>query len=100
MIAAGAPGAVAAEENGTVTAVEAAAQNSESWVRLEGRIVESLGNQRYRFEDDSGAIQMHIEADQWRGHEVAATTPVRIVGQLKKRGDRTEVKVDRLTVLD
>mgnify|MGYP001815827096 FL=1 len=100
LLAAGAVGASLAADAEQVTAAEAKTHSSESWVMLEGYVVESIGNERYQFKDDSGEIEVHIEPEEWRMHKVSKDTRVRILGQLKKRGDRIEVKADRVAVVD
>ena len=83
-----------------VTAAEAKTHASESWVMLEGHIVQSLGDELYRFEDASGEILVRIGPEDWHGQKVQIDTPVKIHGQLKQRGDHMEVKADRVMVVD
>ena len=90
-------GAADAEQ---VTAAEARTHASESWVMLEGHIVESLGNERYRFEDASGEIEVRIGPEDCRMQDVKKNTLVKVHGQLKKRGDRIEVHADRVVIAD
>ncbi len=83
-----------------VTAAEAKTHASESWVMLEGNIVQSLGDELYRFEDSSGEILVRIGPEDWHGQKVQIDTRVKVHGQLKKRGDHMEVKADRVEVVD
>ncbi len=100
VLSAGAVGVSFAADAEQVTAAVAKTHDSESWVMLEGYVVESIGNERYQFKDDSGEIEVHIEPEEWRMHKVTKDTRVRILGQLKKHGDRIEVKADRVAVVD
>ncbi len=83
-----------------VTAAEAKTHASESWVMLEGNIVQSLGDELYRFEDSSGEILVRIGPEDWHGQRVQIDTRVKVHGQLKKRGDHMEVNADRVEVVD
>ena len=94
------PAAVLAADAEQVTAAEARTHDSESWVMLEGYIAESLGDELYRFEDESGDIQVRIGPEDWRMQKVEKDTKVRVLGQLKKRGGHTEVKVDRIEAVE
>ena len=90
--------AVAADAE-QVTAAEAKAQASESWVMLEGHIVQSLGDELYRFEDASGQILVRIGAEDWHQQRVQIDTEVKVHGQVKKRGGEVEVVADRVMVV-
>lgn len=95
----GSPAVVAGDAE-QVTAAEAKTHASESWVMLDGHIVQSLGDELYRFEDASGEILVRIGPDDWHGQKVQIDTRVKVHGQLKKRGDHIEVKADRVMVVD
>src|SRR5690606_35257924 len=51
----------------TVTAAEAANLPDDTRVRVEGRIVRSLGDEEYEFRDDTGTMRVEIDDDDWDG---------------------------------
>lgn len=66
-------------------------------VILEGKIVEHLGGDKYRFKDQSGEITIEIDHDDWRGVKVGPEDTVVIYGEVDHhRHKPTDIDVDRV----
>jgi uncharacterized protein (TIGR00156 family) len=65
-------------------------------VVLEGEIASYLGNEKYLFNDGSGTITLEIDHDVWNGLEVGPNDTVIIYGEVDKKFQRLEVKVERI----
>lgn len=65
-------------------------------VRLEGRIIEARGDERYTFEDASGSTVIEIDDELWQGVEVTPTDTVRIWAEVDREWGRTELEAERL----
>ena len=70
--------------NSATTVKEALKLRDDSWVVLQGRIVASLGDEKYTFQDDSGTVMVEIDDDDWRGITVTPETNLEISGELDK----------------
>lgn len=62
-------------------------------VELTGYIVKKIGHEKYTFKDKTGQIRVEIDDDEWRGVTVNAKTRVRIVGEVDKDRNGTEIDV-------
>ena len=78
------------------TVRQALSMRDDTPVVLRGRIVRSLGNERYLFRDDTGTIQLDIDHDKWYGMHVTADDMVEIHGEVERDWNRTEVDVSRV----
>lgn len=68
-------------------------------VYLEGKIVSSLGNERYEFTDGSGTIIVDIDNEDWMGLSVGPKDKVGVWGEVDKDWNSIEIDVDRITKL-
>ena len=65
-------------------------------VIMRGRIVNSLGNERYTFTDNTGSITVEIERKVWGTLTVGPNDLVEISGEIDRERNRVEVDVDRI----
>ena len=70
--------------NSALTVRDALKQRDDSWVVLQGRIVASLGDEKYTFQDATGSDMVEIDDDEWRGITVTPETNLEISGELDK----------------
>ena len=64
--------------NSALTVRDALKQRDDSWVVLQGRIVASLGDEKYTFQDATGSVMVEIDDDEWRGITVTPETNLEI----------------------
>lgn len=83
-----------------VTTVEVAALADDANVRLVGYVVESVGDEEYTFQDDTGTIVVEIDGDEWNGLDVTPAMRVEIAGEVDRDGDRAEIDVDTVRLAD
>jgi uncharacterized protein (TIGR00156 family) len=76
-----------------------AAKADNSFVKLQGYIVKSLGDEKYEFKDDSGTIVVEIDDDDWRGVEAGANDRVELRGEIDREWQRTELDADSVQLL-
>ena len=72
----------------------------DQWVALEGKIVERIKGDHYRFRDATGVIEVEIDDHVFKGQKVTPDTLIRIEGEVDSElvGDN-KVDVERLTVI-
>ena len=88
-----------ANANSAMTIRDALKLRDESWVVLQGRIVASLGDEKYTFQDDTGAVMVEID-DDWRGITVTPEPTIEISGELDKElFEATKIDVKSFRVL-
>ena len=70
-------------------------------VRLQGYILQNLGDEKYMFADDTGQILVEIDHDRWpAGQTINEKTKVELVGEYDKEIiGRSKVDVDGITVI-
>jgi uncharacterized protein (TIGR00156 family) len=86
--------------NGATTIKEALELRDESIVVLQGRIVASLGDEKYTFQDATGSVMVEIDDDDWRGITVTPETTLEIVGELDKElFEATKIDVKSFKVI-
>ena len=71
-----------------VTVDRARDMRSGSEVVLRGRIVRSMGNDIYEFEDRSGVMPVRIKEKTWRGQRVSPRDNVEIHGEVRNIKNR------------
>ncbi|MCL1060218.1 NirD/YgiW/YdeI family stress tolerance protein [Shewanella gelidimarina] len=69
-------------------------------VVLTGYIVESLGNEEYRFSDKSGEVIVEIDNDEWGSLEVTPSTKITLHGEVDSEWKKTSIDVDGLQLAD
>ncbi|MDR2588050.1 MAG: NirD/YgiW/YdeI family stress tolerance protein [Spirochaetales bacterium] len=77
----------------SVTTAEAKTLRDDAKVVLQGKIIRSLGDEKYTFRDSAGEIIVEIDRDVWRGLSVSENDAVEIRGEIEKEGPRTEIDV-------
>lgn len=61
-------------------------------VRLKGKIISKIGNEKYTFKDNTGAIQIEIDDDVWKDIKASSKDLVIIEGEIDK--DWNEISID------
>ncbi|MGR5067515.1 YgiW/YdeI family stress tolerance OB fold protein [Vibrio alfacsensis] len=97
-------GSALAAFNGPETAAissvkEAQNASDDSFVLLTGNIVQSLGNETYLFKDDTGAIEVEIDNEDWKGQEVSPQDKVVIRGEVDSEWTTTQIDADTVQKL-
>ena len=86
--------------NSATTVKEALKLRDDSWVVLQGRIVASLGDEKYTFQDATGTVTVEIDDDNWRGITVTPETIIEISGELdKEMFEATKIDVRSFRVI-
>lgn len=78
------------------TAAQAAGLKDDTHVRMVGRLVRSLGDENYEFEDDTGMLVVEIDDEAWQGESFGPDVRVELIGELDSDGGKTELDVDRV----
>jgi uncharacterized protein (TIGR00156 family) len=63
-----------------VTVAQALELPDDTDVKVQGRIVKALGDEKYEFTDDSATIVVEIDDDDWHGLEATPELQVEISG--------------------
>lgn len=83
-----------------VTVAQAKALPDDTVLVLRGNIIESLGDERYTFQDATDTITVAIEDDTWRGNTVQPTDTVVLYGEVDaNNGVVQEIDVTRLETM-
>ncbi len=75
------------------TVQDASKLRDDSPVVLQGNIINSLGDEKYTFTDQTGQITIEIDDEDWRGINVTPDTTVEIYGEVDK-GFFKKTKID------
>lgn len=78
----------------SITVAETAGLQDDAAVRLEGYIVNSLGDEEYEFRDDSGTMVVEIDDEDWGGLEATPELRLQIHGEIDQEGQKVELDVD------
>ena len=96
--------ALAAERGGfsgpgpaLVTVKQALEMPDDAKVTLKGKIVKSLGDDSYVFQDATGTIEVEIDHDVWRGQNITPEDVVVITGEMDKDWNHKAIDVSSLT---
>ncbi len=88
-----------AVQNPTSTVAEALNSSDESYVSLTGKIVNSLGDEKYTFKDETGEVVVEIDDEDWRGVKVTPENTITINGEVdKEMFEPTKIDVDSIVV--
>lgn len=79
-----------------VTVLQALDLQDNTHVTLQGNIVQRLGNDTYLFKDNTGAIHVEIEDDNWKGQNIGPDDLVELSGKIDKNRNSTEMDVKRI----
>lgn len=90
------------ELNGMVkitTVQEASKMRDDSPVVLQGNIINSLGDEKYTFKDETGEIIVEIDNEDWNGVNVTPENVVQIYGEVDKNiFKRTKIDVNSIKI--
>ena len=82
-----------------ITIKEALNMGDEAKVVLQGNIVNSLGDEKYTFRDETGDIVVEIDDEDWRGINVTPENVLEISGEVDKDFMETpKIDVDVVTL--
>ncbi|MEZ5565989.1 MAG: NirD/YgiW/YdeI family stress tolerance protein [Gammaproteobacteria bacterium] len=82
-----------------VTVKEALGMRDDSPVKLQGYILQSLGDEKYEFKDDSGTMTIEVDNDDWRGVQASPDLKVELIGEIDKELRKTTLDVDVVRLL-
>jgi uncharacterized protein (TIGR00156 family) len=78
------------------TAAEVAGLKDDTHVRMVGRLVRSLGDETYEFEDDTGMLIVEIDDEVWQGESFGSDILVELTGEIDNDDGRPELDVDHI----
>ena len=81
----------------TATVAQALKMSNDTPVVLQGKIIKSLGGDKYTFADDTGEITIEIDSEKWHGQSVGENDTVEIKGEVDKDLLSLKVDVDSIT---
>lgn len=81
------------------TVAQASDMRDDTDVVVVGKIVRSLGDEKYVFEDATGSITVEIDDDDWRGQTVTPSDTVKLSGEIDRGLLKTEIDVDYVELL-
>lgn len=88
-----------AVQNTTSTVAEALKLSDESQVSLTGKIINSLGDEKYTFKDETGEVVIEIDDEDWNGVKVTPENTITINGEVDKEMlEPTKIDVDSIIV--
>lgn len=85
--------------NKVKTVSEAQGMDDDTYIILEGFIIEQLEDDDYMFKDDTGEIEVEIDDDVWKGQSVDLDTRIRIQGEIDKDSRSRTVDVEQLSIV-
>lgn len=71
----------------------------DSKVMLKGKIIKSLGDEKYEFRDATGTVKVEIDDELWGGKALSPTQQVTLIGEIDidhKPTKRVEVEVKEI----
>ncbi len=77
-----------------VTVEQISTMPDDTDVMLRGYIVDSLGNERYVFQDNSGSITLEIDDEKWGDEMILTSDMVEIHGEIDSDGNVHTIDVD------
>ena len=90
------PGVV---QNPTVTVAEVINLTDDAGVVLTGKIINSLGDEKYTFKDETGEIIIEIDDEDWNGVKVTPEDTLVIIGEVDKDiNEPTKIDVKSFTI--
>ncbi|MCF1427715.1 MAG: NirD/YgiW/YdeI family stress tolerance protein [Shewanella sp.] len=69
-------------------------------IQLTGKLVKSLGGEKYQFQDKSGMVIVDIDDDLLRNIQLDEKTPVVLVGEVDNDLGGQEVDIEVISLLD
>jgi len=86
------------EDAGESTVSEVISSDKNTWVTLEGNIIEKTGDAHYTFRDKTGSMGIILKDDQWNGQKVTPKDLVSISGRLEKEQAKNIVRVEQIRI--
>ncbi|MDR2504068.1 MAG: YgiW/YdeI family stress tolerance OB fold protein [Deltaproteobacteria bacterium] len=81
------------------TVEQAKGMKDDAVLALKGRIVQSLGGDRYMFKDATGSIELEISGKRWQGQDIGPDDLVEIYGEVDKDWSKVKIEVKRIVKL-
>ncbi|HHW7522592.1 TPA: YgiW/YdeI family stress tolerance OB fold protein [Mannheimia haemolytica] len=83
-----------------ISVKQALAAADDSYVTVEGTLLNKVGDETYLFKDATGQIRVEIDDEVWAGQHVSSEgNKVRLYGEIDKGFNKTELDVKTLTVI-
>ncbi|WP_373767692.1 YgiW/YdeI family stress tolerance OB fold protein [Glaesserella sp.] len=82
-----------------ISVKQALSAYDDSYVTLEGSILDQVDNDEYILADSSGQIRVEIDNHVWQGKNVSSENVIRVYGEIDREWNKTELKVRELTIL-
>lgn len=86
-----------AQAASVTTVAQAKKAQDDTPVVLSGYIVKKVGDEKYTFKDRTGQIRVEIDDELWHNFTATPKTKVRIVGEVDKDRNGTEIDVKSLS---
>lgn len=67
--------------------------------KLQGYILQSLGDEKYEFRDNSGTVTVEIDSDDWRGVEATPELKVELLVEVDRDWRKTELDVESVRLV-
>ncbi|RJG51208.1 YgiW/YdeI family stress tolerance OB fold protein [Motilimonas pumila] len=83
-----------------ISVTEVEAQTDDAIVKLQGYLIKELKPEHYLFKDDSGEIQVEIDAPVFNQQTVTPSDKVEILAEVDKDWNHVSLEVEKLTLLD
>jgi len=80
-----------------ITVKEASQREDGEWIVLRGRIIQSLTDKEYLFEDSTGKINIHIGPREWQGQSIGAEDTIEIQGKMHREWMQSHIHVKKIT---
>ena len=92
-------GGFAGGMDNVITVRQAREMRDDTYVVLQGNIVQRISNDKYLFEDQTGSITVEIEKKDWAGVTVTPNDTVRLFGEVDSGLFKTEIDVDHVELV-
>ncbi|MDE6571365.1 MAG: YgiW/YdeI family stress tolerance OB fold protein [Alphaproteobacteria bacterium] len=79
-----------------ITVKQAKEMRDDTYVIVQGKIVQRAGDDKYLFEDQTGSIIVEIDKKDWNGVTVTPNDTVKLYGEIDRGLLKTEIDVDYL----
>ncbi len=79
-----------------VTVSQVNEMRDDVYVVVVGRIAQSMGDEKFLFEDSTGSIAVEIDDDNWGGQTVTPNDTVKLRGNVDRGIFKTEIEVDEV----
>lgn len=87
------------EASNLTTVLNAKRTGDGTYVKLKGKIISKIGNEKYMFKDSTGTIQIEIDNDDWNGVKASPKDLVIIEGEIDKDWNEISIDVDTIELV-